>query len=366
MHTTRILALCSLCSLIACNSGGGGAGGGGGTNQNISQVVGAGGATLTIGAGPLAGLRLQIPAGALGQSATITVEPDSTPVDPAATAVGPAGLFGPGGTAFSPNATLTLPYDESLLPAGAAEVDLVIKRFDTGGNITTLPTTVDTQANRATAQIPGFSRYQVMLDVRFVEVDLSDYLPANEGDFYGFGGGGLTINVGYGNELLVRPGRSLFLGEGSQTAQRGGVFDDDIATHGLRKWGGWYDTQRVRTIEVWDEPRTLLPARLRLGQPIDANFAFAGQVSGQAAYTGTGTYRGIAEAGSPIIRGSTTFDDVVRVQFEWTRDVSGRALETERQEIHLARGFGPVRIVPDGGAALDVDFAFVAGVTYNF
>ena len=71
--------------------------------------------------------------------------------------------FGPEGATFDPPITITLRYDEGLIPDGVAEEDLVIAYYDESeGEWVTLPSTVDTVNNEITAEVDGFTYFGVL------------------------------------------------------------------------------------------------------------------------------------------------------------------------------------------------------------
>src|SRR5438105_2852305 len=61
---------------------------------------------------------VDIPAGALGASTSITITPTSAAAPDATDEVGTVYLFGPEGTQFELPVTVTLAFDPSLLPTG--------------------------------------------------------------------------------------------------------------------------------------------------------------------------------------------------------------------------------------------------------
>jgi uncharacterized membrane protein len=70
---------------------------------------------------------------------------------------------GPSGTEFAHSSTLTLPYDESELPAGVSEGDLAIyRRTSAGGSWERVGGNVNTTANTVSVQIDHLSEYAVM------------------------------------------------------------------------------------------------------------------------------------------------------------------------------------------------------------
>jgi hypothetical protein len=129
------------------------------TLEQVLQV-GSEGGNLTFGSGG----GLNIPAGAVsGDQSIIVGRFDEAP--PGAAPAGPLFYFGPPGTTFSTPATITVPYDPAMIPAGMAEEDLSLVRFDesTGAYVVVEPSTVDTNAKTISAQISSFSGYGAAL-----------------------------------------------------------------------------------------------------------------------------------------------------------------------------------------------------------
>ena len=76
--------------------------------------------------------------------------------------VGCAYDFQPDGATFDPPITITLKYDDGLLPPGVAEEDLVIAVYNAAtGEWQVLPTTVDTENNVLTAEVSHFTYFAV-------------------------------------------------------------------------------------------------------------------------------------------------------------------------------------------------------------
>lgn len=101
----------------------------------------------------LAGLVLDIPAGALAADTTITADRVADIADAPA---GPAVDFGPDGTTFSGGATLTLPLSDT---APLANLYVQVKEAD--GSTSTLETpTVDSELRTVTVTVDGFTRFQ--------------------------------------------------------------------------------------------------------------------------------------------------------------------------------------------------------------
>jgi murein DD-endopeptidase MepM/ murein hydrolase activator NlpD len=112
-----------------------------------TQGIGSNGGTVASADGNAV---LVIPPGSLSAPVDFTVQlSSSSPPE----AVLPVYAIGPGGTQFSPPATLTLRYTPASLPAGFAPTDLVIAIFTADGLIE-LPTTHDVANATASAPVP--------------------------------------------------------------------------------------------------------------------------------------------------------------------------------------------------------------------
>lgn len=113
-QSIRVLVMGCALALTAC---GGGSDGDSPAAPNTAIIGAAGGTVADSG-----GAKVEVPAGALAQNVAIAVTPSSAgaPVLPAGvTAVGAMVAFTPHGTQFAKPATITLPFDPALLPAGS-------------------------------------------------------------------------------------------------------------------------------------------------------------------------------------------------------------------------------------------------------
>ncbi len=110
------------------------------------------------------GVELVVPPGAVDTDTTLEVRllddgfhtSDSIAPDDQAFQVSQVVDFGPTGATFNKPVTITLPYDEELLPAGTAEEDLVLGYWN-GESWVTIPAFVDTKRNTASASLKEFA-----------------------------------------------------------------------------------------------------------------------------------------------------------------------------------------------------------------
>ncbi|HKS54035.1 MAG TPA: Calx-beta domain-containing protein [Steroidobacteraceae bacterium] len=146
----RIAFACLFFALAAC-------GGGGGQSPSPPQTqppngIGAAGGTVSSGSA-----QVVIPAGALSQSTAIAIEQTEAgaPALPAGVEkFGPMFAFTPHGTTFAAPATVTLPFDPALVPAGTQ-----VQFYKTDATQTSwqsIPVT-STGATSVTADVTGFS-----------------------------------------------------------------------------------------------------------------------------------------------------------------------------------------------------------------
>ncbi len=118
-------------------------------------VVGSSGGTITAIGGDVT---LVLPSGALTEDAGITVEPVSEPPADVGLIAGAVFEFEPDGTVFEQLVQLTIVYDESNLPAGVDEADLVLLTEENDVWDEVPGSTVDVNANTITGSISGFSK----------------------------------------------------------------------------------------------------------------------------------------------------------------------------------------------------------------
>jgi uncharacterized delta-60 repeat protein len=145
----RIAFVCLLLVLAAC--------GGGQSPPAPPQTpppsgIGPAGGTVSSG-----GAQVVVPAGALTQATPIAIEQTDVGAPPLPSGVlrfGPMFAFTPHGTTFAAPATVTLPYDSSLVPAGT-EVQLY-KTDSSQSTWQAVPLT-SSGANSVTAEVTGFS-----------------------------------------------------------------------------------------------------------------------------------------------------------------------------------------------------------------
>ena len=109
------------------------------------------------------GAQISVPPGAVASDTTLEVKvlqddfnvSQTVSPDDELFAVGSVVDFGPAGTTFDQPVTVTVPYDESLLPAGIPEENVALVYWD-GSAWVTVQGTVDTNNNTVTAQLREF------------------------------------------------------------------------------------------------------------------------------------------------------------------------------------------------------------------
>lgn len=134
-------------------------------NFVTGAVIGPDGGIVGSGfaADPLSGASVSIPPGALGAPSVIVVGPGS-PVSPNGDVEphGPAVSFGPEGTTFAADATVTLPFDADAFDSDFTGLEVQVE--DDDGNVSAVPEeTVTVDGAEGTVSFPTshFSTYQV-------------------------------------------------------------------------------------------------------------------------------------------------------------------------------------------------------------
>lgn len=126
--------------------------------QTTTETVSPAGGTVST----QSGTSLHIPAGALQSTTTITIEPALIDPDQHASLVpGTAFEFGPDGTRFNQPVTITIPYDQGLLPAGVTEDQLRLFRLESSGWVQVPNSSVDVASGTVSGQTTHFSLYAV-------------------------------------------------------------------------------------------------------------------------------------------------------------------------------------------------------------
>ncbi len=109
-------------------------------------------------------------------SITVAAIADPQDPDPGTARIGGVYDFIPDGSTFSPAATLTLYYDDNMLPEGTGESNLFIAVWnEETGSWERLDCTVDPDANTVSASITHFSRYTLLTGTRPAEFSVSGF-----------------------------------------------------------------------------------------------------------------------------------------------------------------------------------------------
>jgi len=171
------------------------------------RLVDAEGGVVTVDDGlgsALAGSSVSVPADALGSPTVITISATTTVYPEGGShPAGPAVEFGPEGTTFSENATLTLPYDPAFFPGGTGTLEVYVR--DAEGNISLVPGpyTIDEINHLVSFPVSHFSSYQAAatgprpLVGDFYVAELSHEVYDNFEGKFGFGLHGLSASDKY-------------------------------------------------------------------------------------------------------------------------------------------------------------------------
>ncbi|MCP4567813.1 MAG: hypothetical protein GY841_09575 [FCB group bacterium] len=187
---TRQLALMALLALalfvIGCSGDDNVTDNNGDITTGENQIGPAGGTVEITGK-----ISLNIPAGALTDTITFTINQNGSPTAPPGTRglVSPAYTIGPAGTSFSSDATLTIVYSEASL--GGADEGTIVLCGDSGSGWEDLVSTVNTGGNTVSADISHLSDFSAM-------VDTSSY---TEGVFARLIVSRMIVFMGYGDPL---------------------------------------------------------------------------------------------------------------------------------------------------------------------
>lgn len=178
--TSGIFALVGQIPVSPVDSGGSEDGGGGGTVTTTVSLSGVAGSLTVNSAGVVqstarlagadgrftieipVGTTLRTSAGAPLISMTVSVS-DTVPEAPTGKTIVFALDFGPDGATFEAPLTLTLNFNESDLPAGVPETDLVLAYWD-GSQWVMLESTVDAETNTISAKVAHFTTFAVMAE----------------------------------------------------------------------------------------------------------------------------------------------------------------------------------------------------------
>jgi len=133
-----------------------------------SATIGTEGGTLSVTEGELAGVAVEVPAGALAEERVIYVAPGDPYALSGGSAAGPPVRFRD--TEFLAAVTVTLPFDPALLPDSATMDDVAVQHYHSQDDMivrdTIVPTSIDEAGKTLTFQVDKFSEF-----TPFVEYD---------------------------------------------------------------------------------------------------------------------------------------------------------------------------------------------------
>lgn len=147
----RVMIFGFLLLTLILNSCGGG--GGNSPPSSTTNLIGTTGGSATSADGKAT---VQVPAGALATSTTITIASSIANVPQGN--IGNVFDFGPEGITFNTPVTISMKYDPNVIPQGVAESSLTLA-FLSGSTWTDIPTTIDTINKLLIGQTTHFSTY---------------------------------------------------------------------------------------------------------------------------------------------------------------------------------------------------------------
>ena len=246
-------------------------------------TIGAAGGTLD---GP-AGSRVVVPAGALAASATLSIAVSSSgapPLPPGGLALGETFELTPHGTAFAAPATLRIPFDPSLVPAGAAPVLMKTNAAQTGWETVAGATVAGAMME---GQIGSFSWTIVVVPPTLPTISVqplpqSVVAPAPATFVVGATGPTLSGVLSFqwkrnGVAIVGASGASYTTGPSSVAADDGAVYSVDVTNLAGRV------TSADATLSV---TAAVVPPGITL-QPVDATVAVGGSATFVVAVSGT-------------------------------------------------------------------------------
>jgi len=159
LTTATAMCLAATAALLGCSSGSGPSGPDD-TSSSAQETIGPAGGTCQIPGE----VSLSVPAGALPAEVDFEIEEDTSPSapPPPMNLVSSAYSIGPSGTVFAQSATVTIEYDDAGM--GRPEEGSVTLYTKDGGGWEPLATTLDTQANEASAEVDHLSDFAAMVD----------------------------------------------------------------------------------------------------------------------------------------------------------------------------------------------------------
>ncbi|MGE3170979.1 MAG: hypothetical protein AB7O97_00025 [Planctomycetota bacterium] len=324
-----------------------GGGGGGGGATTVTADVGPAGGSL-IGTGALAGVELTVPPAALVSTTKISATSVGSSPRIGFAAVGVAAEFGPTGLAFTPAATLRLPFDASRLPFGVVAQDLVVERRDATGVVSQLtPTAIDAAAQRVTVAMAGAATYWV---AAVDEVTIDDYLPLATGDRYAFSDGTVVV-VNDPSVALPQPPLPNIGFTSVSFFTAGGAVVDGLPlskfANGFTVAHGSYHYEPGQDIVERHNPLRLFQTTVRTGEVLTdgTGYEFYRMPDGINPIEIGDIDYGVTITRAPAMTvPAGSFPDVVRVELVRQRVPIGGTAEVTRTVLFLARGVGLIRI----------------------
>ncbi len=191
---TRGLLRCAVLGLAllapsACHRGGSS----GSSALATVEVDSVAGGTLALHTGPLAGLRLVVHPGSVSENLQLSVELGEDSPELAFNSIGASVLIRPANVVFSPPATLILPFDKDLLPAGTVDESLEVRRRSVySGPIGTRSLGVDRVHGHLAVPVDRISprsTYWPAVRELGASIDMRRYLPDVDFGFYRYSDG---------------------------------------------------------------------------------------------------------------------------------------------------------------------------------
>ncbi len=355
----RAFAVLALAMLAGCSSKS--------STRLASVEIDASGGTIAVDSGILAGTMLVVPAGAVVDPVTVSIDMTGVTAVPDASAIGPAAAFSPDGTTFATPATLTLALTPvmaaQLPPEGAAPAGIVIKQRQRDGRIIDIvPTAVDQTAGTVTAEVSTLASFWVARQVSGGDIAMFDYWPMAAGDRWEFVDN-FAVTVTESNSepnLPTLVTRLSLVGSGIDE----GFYFERVGgeTDVFGRYGRYATTEQ----DLYDQGLVLLPATMRLGDQVVSMDGYDGYTpigTTMSTFRGdeTITVRLLTEGRYQTSLGQ--FNDVLEVEIEGDRVDDRPDSSTSVFHLWLARDIGPIQLdSPLLPAPTDLRQALVGGL----
>ena len=338
-----------LLALAACSNGGGG-----GQPAVGSQQVGVAGGVLDITTGELAGLRVEIPAGAAPGPVQITAGEDFGFIQPGFSNLSRGIVLGPGSMAFDRAVTVTLPFDSN-----RQSRPVVVLAREASGRVLEVAGVTEPDTGRAQFQTLSFpARYMVAERLLgWVNTNPTGLfgstpgmLPLQQGNRWNFTNG-LVAHLERTSQEPNLQGADVFKFTVESAHENLGFYlrrvDAPPFAYGPTETIGEFSTNGGTDYQQLHEPSLFLPAEVTLGQrliAVQSAIVFEPYGSTGASSAGTEALQLLPQGANPVVTSVGRFQDVIQVTWQMNCLSTNGSERAGSVVLTLARGVGPVAI----------------------